>query len=171
MWEYARGTAYARTGRLAEARAALARLDAIAADPALQRVKIKNINVAAALVRIAQFTLRADIAAAEGRLAEAVTLLAQAVAVEDGLMYDEPHLWLAPTRHALGAALLAAGRHDDAQRVYREDLRHYPGNGWSLAGLAEALRRSGQADAATATTAQAHAAWRQADVPLPGSRF
>ncbi len=171
MWEYARGTAYARTGRLAEARAALARLNVIAADPALQRVKIKNINVAAALVRIAQFTLRADIAVAEGRLAEAVPLLAQAVAVEDGLMYDEPHLWLAPTRHALGAALLAAGRHDDAQRVYREDLRHYPGNGWSLAGLAEALRRSGQVDAARATTAQARAAWRQADVPLPGSRF
>jgi tetratricopeptide (TPR) repeat protein len=99
-----------------------------------------------------------------------VALLAQATAIEDGLAYDEPHLWLAPTRHALGAALLAAGRYDDAQRVYREDLRHYPANGWSLAGLAEALRRSGRADDARAVEAQARTAWRNADVPLPTPR-
>jgi tetratricopeptide (TPR) repeat protein len=171
IWEYARGTAYVRTGRLPDARAALKRLDALAADPALQRVKVKNINAAAALVRIAQLTLQADITAAEGRRTDAVTLLTQAVAVEDGLLYDEPHLWLAPTRHALGATLLAVGRYDEAQRTYREDLRHYPGNAWSLAGLAAALRRSGQLDAAKAADAQAHAAWREADVALPGSRF
>jgi tetratricopeptide (TPR) repeat protein len=171
IWEYARGTAYARTGRLPEARAALARLEALAADPALQRVKVKNINAATALLRIAQLTLQADIAAAEGRHTDAVALLTEAVAAEDGLVYDEPHLWLAPTRHALGAALLAAGRHNDAQRIYREDLRHYPGNAWSLAGLAAALRRSGQPDAANVAEAEARAAWRAADVALPGSRF
>ncbi len=170
IWHYARGTAYAKTGRLSEARAELARLDAVAADPALQDVKVKNINAAAALVRIAQLTLKADIAAAEGRAADAVALLAEAVAVEDALVYDEPHLWLAPARHALGAALLAAGRHDDAARVYREDLAHYPANGWSLAGLAEALRRAGRADEAASVDAQARAAWRHADVPLAGSR-
>ena len=100
-----------------------------------------------------------------------MTPLTEAVAIEDALVYDEPHLWLAPTRHALGAALLAVGRYDDAQRVYREDLRHYPANGWSLAGLAAALRRSGRADEALVVEQQAHAAWRHADVPLPGSRF
>ncbi|MFO1314201.1 MAG: tetratricopeptide repeat protein [Burkholderiales bacterium] len=171
IWHYARGTAYARTGRLPEARRELAQLDAAAADPALQQVKVKNINAAAALVRIAQLTLRADIAAAEGRGSEAVSLLAQAVAVEDALAYDEPHLWLAPTRHALGAALLAIGRHDDAARVYREDLAHYPDNGWSLSGLAAALRGAGRADAAAQVDAQARAAWRHADVPLAGSRM
>ena len=170
IWHYARGTAYARTGRLPEARAELARLDAIAADPALARVKVKNINAAAALVQIARLTLQADIATAEGRFADAVRLLAQATAIEDGLAYDEPHLWLAPTRHALGAALLAAGRYDEAERTYREDLRHYPVNGWSLAGLAEALRRSGRADEARTVDAQARAAWRNADVALPTPR-
>ena len=171
LWHYARGTAYARTGRLPEARAELARLDAVAADPALQGVKVKNINAAAALVRIAQLTLEADIAAAEGRAADAVALLARAVAVEDALAYDEPHLWLAPTRHALGAALLAAGRYEDAARAYREDLAHYPANGWSLAGLAEALRRSGRVEEAAGVAAQARTAWRNADVPLAGSRL
>jgi tetratricopeptide (TPR) repeat protein len=171
IWHYARGTAFARTGRLAEAHGELVRLDAIALDPALQRIRIKNINAAGALVRIAQLTLRADLAAAEGRSADAVKLLTEAVAIEDALVYDEPHLWLAPTRHALGAALLASGRYDDAQRVYREDLRHYPANGWSLAGLADALRRSGRVDEALVVEQQAHAAWRRADVPLPSPRF
>ena len=114
IWHYARGTAYAKTGRLPEARAELARLDAIAADPALARVKVKNINAAAALVQIARLTLQADIAAAEGRVADAVPLLEQASRSRTASSYDEPHLWLAPTRHALGAALLAAGRYDDA---------------------------------------------------------
>ena len=171
IWHYARGTAYAKTGRLPEARSELARLDAIALDPELQKIRIKNINAAGALVRIAQLTLRADLAAAEGRNADAVKLLTEAVAIEDALVYDEPHLWLAPTRHALGAALLAAGRYDDAQRVYREDLRHYPANGWSLAGLADALRRSGRVDEALVVEQQAHAAWRRAEVPLPSPRF
>ncbi|HEY5309697.1 MAG TPA: hypothetical protein VIK97_14385, partial [Casimicrobiaceae bacterium] len=161
IWHYARGTAYVKTGRLAEAHAELARLDAIAADPVLEQIKIKNINAAAALARIAKLTLQADLAGAEGRTADGVALLTQAVTIEDSLVYDEPHLWLAPTRHALGAALLAAGRFADGERVYREDLRHYPANGWSLAGLAEALRRSGKADQAAIIEQQARAAWQR----------
>jgi tetratricopeptide (TPR) repeat protein len=171
IWHYARGTAYARTGRIAEARREQDALARFAADPALQRSRIKNINPAEALVRIAALTLAADIAAAEKHLDVAVTKLLEATAIEDALTYDEPHLWLAPTRHALGAALLAAGRAADAERVYREDLRHYPGNGWSLIGLAEAQRRQGQAEAARETERQFRIAWRNADVTMPGSRF
>ena len=110
IWHYARGTAYAKTGRIAEARREQDALARFAADPALQRARIKNINPAEALVRIATLTLAADIATAEKRMDIAVAKLVEATAVEDALAYDEPHLWLAPTRHALGAALLAAGR-------------------------------------------------------------
>ncbi|MEP7181296.1 MAG: hypothetical protein ABI886_03800 [Betaproteobacteria bacterium] len=171
MWHYARGTAYARTGRLPEARASLARVEALAADPALARVNVKNINAAQALVRIAALTLAADIALAQRDAAAAVASLERATAIEDGLTYDEPHLWLAPTRHALGSALLAANRPADAARVYGEDLRHYPENGWSLAGLAEAQRRLSHTDDAAATARRQRAAWSRADVALAGSRF
>ncbi len=171
IWHYARGTAHARTGRLADARRELAAVERYAADPGLKRDRIKNVNPASALVRIAGLTLAADIAAAEGRPAAAVAPLVEATAIEDALRYDEPHLWLAPTRHALGAALLAAGRPGEAERVYREDLAHYPENGWSLAGLALAQRRQGQADAARATDQRLRAAWRHADTPLTASRF
>jgi len=171
VWHYARGTAYAKTGRIDAARRELAAVEALAGDPKLASARIKNINAASALVDIARLTLAADIALAEGRNDAAVAALTEATAIEDGLTYDEPHLWLAPTRHALGAALLAAGRAQDAARVYREDLAHYPDNGWSLAGLAIAQRRQGDAAAAAATEARFRAAWREADVTLPGSRF
>jgi len=171
IWHYARGTAYAKTGRVTEARRELDALAKVAADPALQRARVKNINPAEALVRIAVLTLNADIAAAEGRLDAAVAMLMEATTIEDGLAYDEPHLWLAPTRHALGAALLAAGRAADAERIYREDLRHYPENGWALSGLAEAARQQGHADAARDAERRLRAAWRDADVTLRGSRF
>jgi tetratricopeptide (TPR) repeat protein len=171
IWHYARGTAYARTGRLAEARRELGSVERLAADPALERSRIKNINPASALVGIAASMLVADIAIAERRPADAIAPLEQAVAIEDALAYDEPHLWLAPTRHALGAALLAADRAADAQRVYREDLARYPENGWSLAGLAAAQRRLGDVEAASATEARFRSAWRNADIALTGSRF
>jgi len=171
IWHYARGTAYARTGRLDEARRELAKVEALAADPRIAGVRIKNINPAQAMTRIAALTLAADIAQASGRPADAVAKLAEATAVDDGLRYDEPHLWLAPTRHALGAALLAAGRPADAERVYREDLAHYPDNAWSLAGLALALEGQGKAAQAAAVRARLAQATARADVRIATSRF
>jgi tetratricopeptide (TPR) repeat protein len=171
IWHYARGTAFARMGRLDDARRELAAVERASDDPALDRARIKNINPAKSLVRIAALTLAADVAAAAGRPQDAIAPLTEAVAVEDALAYDEPHLWLAPTRQALGAALLAAGRPADAEKAYREDLAHYPDNGWSLAGLAEAQRRQGHATEAHATEARRLQAWRDADVVLTGSRL
>jgi len=171
MWHYARGTALARTGQLQGAQQALARLRAVAAEPALRGQRIKNINPATALVQIATLTLQADLALAHGEPAAAVALLREATATEDALSYDEPHLWLAPTRHALGAVLLAAGQAAAAAQVYREDLRHYPANGWSLAGLAAALRQLQQPAAAAQAGAAARAAFRGAERLPEGSRF
>jgi len=171
IWHYARGTAFARTGRIADARRELEAVNRYESDAALARERIKNINPARTLVRIAHTTLAADIAAAEGRSGDSIALLEQASALEDSLAYDEPHLWLAPTRHALGAALVAARRAADAERVYRDDLARYPGNGWSLAGLAQAQRLRGDIDGARATERAYQAAWQRADVALSGSRM
>lgn len=169
VWHFARGTALVRTGQPREARKALEALERALADPTLQDAKVKNINSAASLARIAHLTLRAELAAAEGKPRDAVRLLEEAVAVEDGLAADEPHLWLAPTRHAYGAALLRAGRAVEAEIAYREDLLRYPENGWSLYGLAQALARQGRPDEAKEADERFRAAWRGADLPLSGS--
>jgi tetratricopeptide (TPR) repeat protein len=171
LWHYARATASTRTGRLGDAQAALAALQSVADDPALASVRVKSINAAAALVRVALLTLRADIAAAQGDHERALSWLREAVETEDTLEHDEPHLWLAPTRHALGAALLDAGHAADAERVFRQDLQHYPDNGWSLTGLAQAQAALGRAGAAAVTQRRLRSAWQAADVALPAARF
>jgi len=172
VWHYARGTAHVRTGRLTDAEAALDRLQQAAADPALAAVAVKHINAAATLVQIARLTLQADLAAASGRPVDALPALRQAFELEDSLAPDEPHLWLAPTRHALGAGLLAAGHATEAEQVFLQDLRHYPDNGWSLTGLLQAQRMQGRAaDIIRSTSRRLQTAWRDADVPLAAARF
>lgn len=167
VWHYARGTAWLRTGRLADAHESLARLTQLATDPALVSARVKQVNPALALVHIALRTLEADLAIAEGRQQQGLGSLHQAVALEDALNHDEPHLWLAPTRHALAAALLTARQSVEAEQVLRTDLQHYPANGWSLTGLAQAQALQGRLSEARATRQAALAAWRGADIALP----
>lgn len=165
-FHFARGMAYAKTGKLAEARAEGSRLETLAADPAMAAAKVKNINTAASLAAIARNTLAAELARAGGDMPAALALLRAATAIEDGLAYDEPHLWLAPTRHALGEALLAARRPAEAERAFREDLAHYPENGWSLHGLARALRAQGRREEAADVERRQRVAWREADFAI-----
>jgi hypothetical protein len=171
IWHYARGTALARSGQLPDARRELAQLQRLAADPALRSVKLKNINATVRLPRIAELTLQADLALAEGAPQVAVARLREATAIEDALEYDEPHLWLAPTRHALGAALLAAGQPGQALQVYGDDLRHYPNNGWSLGGLSLAFEQLANPVAAQQAALRAEAAFDRAERRPNGSRF
>jgi tetratricopeptide (TPR) repeat protein len=166
VWHFARGVALVRTGKPRDARKELDALEKAATDPTLKDVKVKNINPASSLARIASLTLRAELAFADKKNPDAVKLLEEAVAIEDGLAADEPHMWLAPTRHALGAGLLRAGRAQEAERVYREDLARYPENGWSLYGLSHALAKQGRADEAREVDERLRAAWQSADVDL-----
>ena len=91
--------------------------------------------------------------------------------MEDALPYTEPPAWYQPVRHLLGAALLAAGRPADAEAVYRADLARNPDNGWALRGLAQSLHARGNGVAAAEVDRRFAAAWADADVRLPGSRF
>ncbi len=93
------------------------------------------------------------------------------MSAEDELAYDEPADWFFPARHLLGAQLLLAGRPADAEKVYREDLKRNPDNGWALFGLSDALRAQGHGAAATRVARQQARAWQHADVRLPASAF
>ena len=94
-----------------------------------------------------------------------------AATIEDAGLYFEPPKWYYPIRHSLGAALLKAGQNREAEQVYREDLRRFPDNGWSLFGLSQALRAQGKTKEAAAADASFKKAWVDADVKLTVSRF
>lgn len=170
MWHYARGRALAASGRAQEAEQELSRVHAAAMDPRLAGVKLE-FNESPVILSIAEHVLAGNIAAERGDHDKAIAQLRRAAEIEDALTYGEPPDWTIPVRHDLGAILLAAGRPAEAERVYREDLKRFPRNGWSLMGLSEALRAQERNDEAERVSAEFRRAWAAADVEIASSRF
>jgi len=163
MAQYARGVAYAAKGQWPETGEALAKLKkAQAAVPA---------SINKTVLKIAARALAGEIAARQGHYDAAAEDFKQAVKWEDGLQYSEPPYWYYPLRHSLGKVLLAVGRPEAAERVYREDLKRYPENGWALYGLEASLKTQGKTAEAEQAKARFNRAWAGADVVLTGSRF
>jgi tetratricopeptide (TPR) repeat protein len=172
VWRFARGMAFARLGRHAEAEAELEALRAAAADPRAAALGANGGTTnTAMLLSVAADQLDGELAAAKGDTPDAIAALEAAVERQDGIRYTEPPPWFMPTRQALGAVLLQAGRAAQAEAVYREDLKHYPKNGWSLYGLAQALNAQGKRDEAAWAEQGFTQAWKHADVKLAASRF
>ncbi len=126
-------------------------------------------NTAAGAMAVGVPYVEGEIAYRKGNQTAAIAKLREAVALEDGLKYDEPPAWTVPTRHSLGAVLIAARRYADAEAVYRDDLKRYPENGWSLRGLAQALEAQGKQEEAAEVKARLAKAWARADVVVDSS--
>jgi len=165
VWHYSRGLAFAATRRLPEADSELDRLKTLLGDESMKQSMFSPNTTGAVLAPAA------EIAAARGQFDVAILQLERAVRLEDSLVYTEPSEFHYPPRHALGAVLLEAGRPQEAETVYWEDLRRNRENGWALFGLLQALRAQNKTADAALTEARFKAAWARADVTLPASRF
>jgi tetratricopeptide (TPR) repeat protein len=162
VWRYARGLALLRTGEPDSARAyrdALAEQRDTTSETARFRAHLRR-----DLLGIAHAILAGEIAAAAGEHDEAVRVLRDGVATEDGLIYDEPEPWLVPVRQVLGMVLLVASRAAEAEAVFRDKLRRHPENGWSLLGLERSLREQGREEEAEEVQRRRGRAWQRADV-------
>jgi len=172
VYHYARGIAQTRTGRLDAAQEELAALREVAAEPAASELMLAGATAPAKqLLDISLAHLEGELAAARGDQSAAIAALERAVALQDELVYMEPPPFYFPTRQALGAVLLEAGRPEDAARVYRQDLAQYPKNGWSLYGLSQALAAQRASKAASYAKKGYERAFAKADVELQSSRF
>jgi len=164
MAYYARGVAHAAKGQWAEAQAALDKVTEInAATPEAAEGKTP--------LSIAVHALSGEIATRRGDLAAGTNHFREAAKIEDAGLYFEPPKWYYPIRHSLGAVLLQAGQHAEAEKVYREDLKRFPENGWSLFGVAQALRAQGKNTEVAEAEARFRRAWTNTDVTLTSSRF
>lgn len=169
---YARGMAFIRKNEFASAKKEIAAVNQIAQDPKLiETPSSMSLNRADSVLRIAVQMLEGELAAAQGNYDEAIAHLDRAVRYHDNLVYTEPDDWHQPVRHALGAVLLEAGRPAEAEAVYWEDLRRNPKNGWSLFGLAKALRAQNKLEEARLVEADFKQAWADADITLTASRL
>lgn len=165
MWHYARGRAYAARQDAASAAKELEELRRLASGDAIGGVRME-FNESADLLGVAEQVLAGWAAAAAGEMDAAVEHLREAARREDALLYGEPPEWTVPVRHDLGDVLLLAGRFDEAEQVFREDLERFPKNGWSLHGLATALRAQGRDVEAAAVDEAFDRAWETADVAI-----
>ena len=156
-WRYARAMAFTAKGQLAEAEKELAELKTLLKDESLKGQTTFSTNTGLAILRIAPEVIAGEMAAKRKEWDAAALHLDRAIRYEDALVYQEPADWHAPVRQNLGAVLLEAGRPDEAEAVYWEDLRKNPENVWSLAGLLEALKAQGKKDDAARVEARLRA--------------
>jgi tetratricopeptide (TPR) repeat protein len=166
---HARGVAFAARGQVAEARTEQGAFRTAAGKVAVE-ARVGN-NTAADVLAVAGHVLEGEIRLRDGKVQDAVAALREAVAREDRLRYAEPPDWFVPARHALGAVLLRDRQAAAAEAVYRDDLRRWPDNGWSLHGLAASLAVQGKRDEAARVRERFDAVWKSADVRIPSSCY
>jgi len=170
LWRFSRGLALLRSGYTSEARNELAKLDSLNKLDTLKSLYI-TFNPVSNAAEISAGVLRGELLMKEKKFDEAIQSLQEAVKVEDGMRYTEPPDWKLPARHYLGAALLNAGKFDEAEKVYTEDLMINRENGWSLTGLREAQLKRGRKAEADATAKRLAKTWKNADISITSSRY
>ena len=166
FWHFARGMALAATGKVEEAEAEhkiIAEAEEKTSPETIFQMPVNNKTKD--ILKIAENVLGAKISQAKKENDAAISQLREAVAVQDGLKYDEPQDWFYPVRESLGAALLMSGDNAGAEQVFREDLERNLRNPRSLFGLEQALKAQGRTYDATFVRKQFDASWKGGAAP------
>ena len=162
---YVKGSAHIAKGSLDQAKEQLSDIQRIAQSPDVS-VNRAGATATAELLALAAHALDGEIKLAEGNLAGAIVAFEKGVALEDTNNYTEPPDWPQSMRLYLGNALLEAGRFEEAEAVFRKDLRWHQNNGWSLFGLMKALEAQNKKNEAKVIQNQWTSVWSRADVQL-----
>lgn len=166
---YAKGMAHLGKRNLKAAKVELDALEKLASKEELKEITIWEINSAFELVQIAYKVLKAEILAQEKNYTQSITLLNEAIGIEDALNYNEPPDWFFSVRHNLGAIQLDAGRYHEAINTYKQDLINLPQNGWALKGLSLAYMKTGDLSHEKEIETQFNKAWSTSDIELKSS--
>lgn len=166
VWRYVRARAFVAKGKLAEAEAEFALLRDLVNGQAFKADTGFSTNGGYNVLRIGVDVVAGEIAAARKDYDKALLHLDRAIRYEDALVYQEPPDWPHSVRLLLGRVLLEAGRPDEAEVVYWEDLKRNPETGWALHGLKRALDAQGKKDEAALIGERLRKAWSRADFAL-----
>jgi tetratricopeptide (TPR) repeat protein len=158
MWHYARAVGYARKGMQSNSQAEIDALAAIERGGDFKPLADWGVP-GQDIVRTARAVATGRLAEARGDLPAAIKAYEEGVALQDALPYTEPPYWYYPVRQSLGAALLRAGRLDDAEAAFRASFARTPSNGWALRGLVEVYRLRGDKPALAAAQKRFDATW------------
>jgi tetratricopeptide (TPR) repeat protein len=171
IWHYARGMAFANTGKPDQAQEALDAVKMLAETDAVKSMMIWEINTTADITNIAIHVLEGEILRLSGKREEAAEQFIKAIAIEDQLNYNEPPDWFFSVRHFLGDLYLEMGKPKEAEAVFREDLSYWIKNGFALNGLYHSLLQQNKLNEAEAVKKDFNTAWKRADSELKYSRI
>ena len=171
IWHYARAMAFISKNNLIEAEKEITELEKFLKNEIIEELIVWGINSAGVLVQIAYEVSMGELEAKRKNYDLAISHLQRSVELEGQLRYDEPPTWFYPCRQNLGAVLIEAGRYNEAQVVYEENLSKIPNNGWGLFGLQNALLMQGRNEEAAEVEKQFNEAWKYSDFQLTASRI
>jgi tetratricopeptide (TPR) repeat protein len=171
VWHYARAMAFISKDEIKNAEKEINQLEMLRTNKSLEKLAIWGINSAGNLIKIAYEVAKGELETKRKNYSLAIKHLKQAVALEDLLRYDEPPTWFYPCRQNLGTALIEAGKYNEAQMVFEQNLKDIPENGWGLFGLYQSLLKQNKNDEANEVKKRFDNAWQYADITLTSSRI
>jgi tetratricopeptide (TPR) repeat protein len=159
FWHYARGCAFTAKGKLQQADEERDSMELIFKElptgfSGIMPFSWKTTH------DIAVTALNGRVASARGNLSEAVENWRAEATVQDKMGFTDPPAWYYPMRESLGAVLLRAGQPDNAEQVFRDDLKQNPKNPRSLFGLWKTLEAEKKLDQAEVARRSYEAAWK-----------
>ena len=169
IWHYARGIAFVRKNNAKEAQEELDAIQEMLNDPELEDLIAAGFDSSSSIAKVAYEVVAGELAALQGDLTKATEHLEKAVVLEDDLTYTEPAAWYIPTRQNLGAILMSSGNYEEAEKVFKEDLKILRQNGWSLMGLHNSLKAQGKMEEAKTIKREFDTAWEHADIIIDNS--
>ena len=167
---FARGLAYLRTGKSADAQFEYHKLDSLSKLDTLNSVSF-GLNTAGVVVKIPTEILKGELLLSKNKIVEGIAALSKAVEAEKMLKYNEPPDWKLHARQFLGGALLERGKFAEAEIIFQEDLKSNRGNIWSLNGLLQCQQKANNLSGAQKTQKQLAKASTNTDVKISSSRF
>jgi len=153
MRHYARAVAFAQRKDAAAVTREIAAMQTIKQSSAIADLVSQGLPVPQ-LIALAGRVAQGRLAFAKEKYDDAAAHYRAAIAIEDKIPYQEPAYWYYPVNQSLGAALLRAGKAEEATLAFQAALVQTPSNGWALYGLAESEQaRGASAEAAAARKA------------------
>lgn len=165
LWHFTRGLAFAARKDATAAEAERAALQTIVDSEEAKKIS-SPVFPAVDMLRVSALWLSGKVAGARGDTRGMIEYLEKASAAEDAIPYMEPSYWPIPVRPTLGAAWLQSGNAVKAEEIFREDLKRWPRNAWSLMGLEQSLRTQGKTESANLVRREFESAWKRSDVKL-----
>ena len=170
IWSYVLGSAHLAKGNLSQAQIELSKLKKIANSPNADQYRV-GATPASSVLKVAAYGLEGETHMAKGEYSKAVASFKKGVEIEDLNNYTEPPDWAQPMRHYLGAALLKSNKPEEAEIVYRRDLRWNQNNGWSLFGLYQSLKMQGKASESEEIYKKWTESWKLSDIDIQASHL